>query len=167
LFANADKCTFYVDSVTFLGFIVNNKGVHVDPTKIKVNQDWPTQKNVGDIRSFQGLGNFYIQFVLNFSSLVSPFNELVKKDLHSIGEKNNKKTFQRIKFLFTNASSLALLDFSKPFELECDASGVGICVVLLQSVHRIAYFSKKLHGAINEYIFFQTYKVFNLDFLRL
>jgi len=39
LFANVDKCTFCVDSVVFLGFIVNKNGVHVDPEKIKAIQE--------------------------------------------------------------------------------------------------------------------------------
>ena len=49
-FANRYKCTFCVDSVVFLGFIVNKNGVHVDPEKIKAIQEWPTQQNVGDVR---------------------------------------------------------------------------------------------------------------------
>jgi len=50
LFANNNKCTFCVNSVVFLGFIVNKNGVHVDPEKIKAIQEWPTQQNVGDVR---------------------------------------------------------------------------------------------------------------------
>ena len=53
--------------------------------------------------------------------------------------------------MLTNALIFVLPDFSKPFELECDASGVGIGVVLLQGGHPIAYFSEKLHGATLNY----------------
>ena len=81
LFANVDKCIFCVDSVIFLGFVVNKDGVHVDPTKIKVIQEWPSPKNVGEMRSFHGLANFYKRFVPNFSSLASLLNKLVKKDV--------------------------------------------------------------------------------------
>ena len=80
LFSNVDKCTFCVDSVVFLGFIVNKNGVHVDPSKIQAIQEWPTPKNVGEVRSFHGLASFYRRCVPNFSSLASPLNELVKKD---------------------------------------------------------------------------------------
>jgi len=62
-----------------------------------------------------------------------------------------ESAFQKIKTLLTNTLVLALADFSKTFELECDASGVGIGVVLLQGGHPIAYLSEKLHGATLNY----------------
>ena len=142
LFANIDKCTFCVDNVVFLGFIVNKNGVHVDPKKIKAIQEWPTPQNVGDVRSFHGLTSFYRRFVPNFSSLASPLNELVKKDTPFCWTKKHEQAFQRLKAQLTNAPILALLNFSKNFELKCDASGVGISVVLLQGGHPIAYFSE-------------------------
>jgi len=46
LFANIDKCTFCVDNVVFLGFVVSKSGVYVDPEKIKAIQEWPTPKSV-------------------------------------------------------------------------------------------------------------------------
>ena len=150
LFANIDKCNFCVDSM-FLGFIVNKNGVHVDPEKIKAIQEWPTPQNVGDVRSFHGLARFYRRFVANFSSLASPLNELVKKDTPFCWTDKHEQAFQKLKAQPTNAPILALPNFAKTFELECDASGVGIGVVLLQGGHPIAYFSEKLHGATLNY----------------
>jgi len=77
----ANKCTFCVNSVVFLGFVVRKNGVHVDLEKIKTIQEWPTPKSIGDIRSFHGLASFYRRFVPNFSTLPSPLNELVKKNV--------------------------------------------------------------------------------------
>jgi len=132
LFANSDKCTFCVDSVVFLGFIANKNGVHVDPEKIKVIQEWPTLQNVRDVRSFHGLASFYRRFVPNFSSLASPLNELVKKDTPFCWTEKQDQAFKRLKAQLTNASILGLPNFAKTFELECDASRVSIGVVLLQ-----------------------------------
>ena len=97
LFANRDKCTFCVDSVVFLGFIVNKRGVHVDPEKIKAIREWPTPQNVSDVRSFHGLASFYRRFVPNFSSLASPLNELVKKDVAFCWNEKHEQAFQRLK----------------------------------------------------------------------
>jgi len=151
LFANIDKCTFFVDSVVFLGFIVNKNGVHVDPEKIKAIQKWLTPQNVGDVRSFHGQGSFYRRFITNFLSLASPLNELVKKDTAFCWTEKHELAFQRLKAQLNNAPILALPNFSKTFELECDASGVGIGVVLLQGGYPIAYFSEKLNGIALNY----------------
>ena len=112
-------------------------------------QEWPTPKNVGEVRSFHGLASFYRRFVPNFSTLASPLNELVKKDVSFNWGEKQESTFQQLKEKLTNAPILALPNFSKTFELVCDAFGVGIGVVLLQGGHPIAYFSEKLHGAFS------------------
>jgi len=151
LFANIDKCTFCVNSVVFLGFIVNKNGIHVDPEKIKVIQEWPIPKNVRDIRSFHGLISFYGRFIPTFSTLASPLNELVKKDISFVWGEKQQHDFDKIKARLTQALILALPKFEKTFELLCDASGVGICVILLQEGHPIAYFSEKLNGLLRNY----------------
>jgi len=97
------------------------------------------------------LASFYRRFVPNFSTLASPFNELVKKDVSFNWGEKQESAFQQLKEKLTNAPILALPNFSKTFELECDAFGVGIGVVLLQGGHPIAYFSEKLHGASLNY----------------
>jgi len=97
LFANSDKCTFYVDSVVSLVFIANKNGVHVDPEKIKAIQEWPTQQNVGDVRSFHGLASYKRRIDHNFSSLASPLNELVKKDTPFCWMEKHEQAFQRLK----------------------------------------------------------------------
>jgi len=112
------------------------------PPKIKAIQEWPTPKNVREVRSFHSLASFYRRFVTNISSLASPLNELVKKDVTLYWGEKQEKAFQIIKFLLTNAPILAFPVFSKHF----DALGVGISIVLLQSGYPIAYFNEKLHS---------------------
>jgi len=97
LFANKEKCTFYVDSVVFLGFVVNKNGVHVDPTKIKAIQEWPTPTIVGEVRSFHDLESFDRRCVPNFSTLASSLNELVKKDVSFNWGEKQEYAFQQLK----------------------------------------------------------------------
>jgi len=146
LYANIDKCTFCVESVIFLGFVVNKSGVHVDPEKIKAIEEWPIPKNVGDIHNFHGLASFYRRFVPHFSTIAPPLNELVKKDTPFVWGDRQQQAFDEIKATLTQAPILTLPNFEKTFELECDASRVGIGAVLLQEGYPIAYFSEKLNG---------------------
>nr|KYP44060.1 Retrovirus-related Pol polyprotein from transposon gypsy [Cajanus cajan] len=97
LFANVDKCTFCVDNVIFLGFVVSKNGVHVDPEKIKAIQEWPIPINVSEVRSFHGLVSFYRRFVPNFSKLASPLKELVKKEVVFLWQEKHNLAFQELK----------------------------------------------------------------------
>ena len=98
---------------------------------------------MSDVRSFHGLASFYRRFVKDFSLKAAPLNELVKKHVKFERAKLKKNAFNQLKRDLTTAPVLALRDFSKTFELECDASGTGIGAVLKQENRPLAYFQRK------------------------
>jgi hypothetical protein len=130
----------------FLGFVVSAKGIEVDLSKVKAIKDWPTPTNVSQVRSFHGLAGFYRRFVRDFSTIASPFNELTNKGVEFKWGNSQEDAFQELVKCLTEAPVLILPDFSKTFEVECDASGIGIGV-LMQQGKPIAHFSEKLGGA--------------------
>jgi hypothetical protein len=142
LFGNLDKCNFCTNHVSFLGYVVTAQHVEVDHTKIDSIQRWPTPTTIAQIRSFLGLARFYRRFVQNFSTNAAPLIDLAKKGTPFTWGPSQEEAFVILKDKLTNAPLLQLPDFNKMFELECDASGIGLGGVLLQEGKRVAYFSE-------------------------
>lgn len=97
--------------------------------------------------SFHGLAIFYKRFVKDISTIVAPLITVVKKEVGFKWGEEQEHAFKTLKDKLCSAFVLCLHDFSKIFEIECDASGIGIGVVLIQDERSIAYFNDKLNGA--------------------
>ena len=63
----------------YLGLIIEEGKMSMDPGKLKGIQEWPVPKNVKQVRSWLGFGNFYRKFIQGFSHLAQPLNQLLKK----------------------------------------------------------------------------------------
>ena len=136
------KCTFCKDKVIFMGFIVSKHGVEVDESKIEAIKNWPIPLNISQIRSFLGLAGFYRRFVKDFSSIAAPLNDLTKKGVEFVWGAAQDAAFDELKRRLISAPLLMLPDFNKQFDIECDASGIGIGGVLMQEGKPIAYFRR-------------------------
>jgi hypothetical protein len=140
LFANMDKCIFCTQHVSFLGYVVTPQGIEVDSSKMASIQEWPTPTTVTQIRSFLRLVGFYRRFVRDFSSIAAPLHELTKRYAPFAWSDSQEVAFHTLKDKLTHAPLLQLPDFNKVFELECDASGIGLGAILLQEGKPVAYF---------------------------
>jgi hypothetical protein len=132
LFGNLEKCIFCTDRVSFLGYVVTPQGIEVDETKIEAIKSWPVPQTITQVRSFLGLAGFYRCFVKEFNTIAAPLHELTKKGVAFHWGKAHDESFNALKGKLTHAPVLQFLNFGKTFELECDASGVGIGAILMQ-----------------------------------
>jgi hypothetical protein len=146
LFANLEKCTFCTDRVAFLGYVVTPQGIEVDEVKIEAIKSWSIPTTLTQLQSFLGLAGFYRRFMRDFSIIAVPLNDLMKKGVSFRWGAAQDQAFHTLIDKLTHAPLLQLPDFDKTFELEYDASGIGIGGVLLQEGKSVAYFSGKLSG---------------------
>ena len=77
LYAKLSKCEFWLREVSFLGHIVSEEGIQVDPKKVDVIIEWKPPRNVTEVRSFLGLAGYYRRFVKGFSMIAAPMTGLL------------------------------------------------------------------------------------------
>lgn len=83
LYINLPKCEFTTSSVHFLGYIILNQGIHMDPCKVNDIISWPTPTSIRDICSFHGLANFYWHFIQGFNTIMAHLTDCMKeKEFH-------------------------------------------------------------------------------------
>jgi len=80
LFLKPSKCQFHQKEVEYLGMIVGNGNVHMDPVKVEGITQWLTPSCVKDVHSFLGFCNFYHTFIPDFSNIARPLNDLTCKN---------------------------------------------------------------------------------------
>ncbi|GJU13819.1 putative reverse transcriptase domain-containing protein [Tanacetum coccineum] len=72
LYAKFSKCEFWIPKVQFLGHVIDNEGIHVDPAKIESIKDWTSPKSPTEIRQFLGLAGYYRRFIEGAPILALP-----------------------------------------------------------------------------------------------
>ena len=118
---------------------MSNEGVSVDPQKIEVRTKWPRPKNATKVRSISGLARYYRRFVQNFSRIVTPLTNLIRKVTKYEWTDRCEEAFQELKKRQTSAPILALPTSDKDFVMYSDAAKNGLGCVLIQEDCVIAY----------------------------
>ncbi|KAL7292694.1 hypothetical protein TKK_0013817 [Trichogramma kaykai] len=120
-----EKVNFLRKEVGFLGHIVSEKGVEMDPKKIEVMRNFPEPKTVKQIRQFLGMAGYYRRFIQDFSKIGKPLHDLTKKGNKFDWSPECETSFQTLKDCLISAPILIFPDFTKPFILTTDASDLA------------------------------------------
>ena len=150
------KCSFDTPTMEYLGMIIGQGLVPMDPTKLSAIKDWQPPSSVKGIHSFLGFANFYRKFIPNYSNIVAPIVLLTRKNLPWSWTEPQQNTFDTLKAIFSSAPVLCIPDVSRPFSLMTDASLLAAGAVLMQSdatgdLHPCTYFSKTFSLAERNY----------------
>ncbi|GJZ49458.1 putative reverse transcriptase domain-containing protein [Tanacetum coccineum] len=121
LYAKFSNCDFWLDSIQFLGHVIDRSSVHVDPAKIESIKSWTAPTTPTEVRQFVGLAGYYKRFI-----------------------KEEEEAFQTLKQKLCSTPILALPEGTKDFMVYCDASLKGYGAVLMQRKKVIAYVYRQL-----------------------
>jgi len=166
LFLRPAKCSFNQTLVKYLGLIILEGELHMDPVKLQAVKDWPHPKSVKDIQKFLGFCNFYRHFICAYSTLACPLFDLTKKTTTWTWTSACEAAFTNLQCTLTTSPVLILPDYNKAFTLITDASDYATGTILEQEdalgrSHPVAYYSKSLQPAE------RNYKIHNKELLAI
>lgn len=142
------KCNFFQNNIDFLGFEVSAEGIKPGTKKTDAVSQFPTPRNVHELRQFLGLSGFFRRFIKDYALITTPLTELLKKDVAWLWNEKQEQAFNRIKNLLVERPLLALYDPEAETQLHTDASKDGLAGILLQvnkngGLQPVSYFSRK------------------------
>jgi hypothetical protein len=144
MYAKLSKCSFYHKKIHYLGHIISEEGIAVDPENIEAIKGWKKPKNVTEFRSFTSLAGYYRRFIAGFLRVAHPITSLKRKGKKFQWTEECEKSFQQLKQLLTSSPILEIADPNEDFIVFTDASKEGLGGVLSQNGFVICYESRKL-----------------------
>jgi hypothetical protein len=133
LFCKITKCHFEQQSITYLGLIVQEGTILIDPMKTNGLLAWPwTLKSVKQVRSTLGVFGYHRAFIPGYANIVQPLNNLLKKDTPFVWGKEQEEAMDQLAHPIASNPVLQQPNYEKPFFLEVDASQYATSAVLSQ-----------------------------------
>jgi transposase InsO family protein len=154
LFLKPEKCDFEKTEIEYLGLIISENRVRMDPIKVQGILDWPTPTCKQEVQSFLGFVNFYRRFIQGFGDIAKPLS-ILTGNVDWSWTSAQQSAFEELKSRVTCAPVLAIPTDDDPYRLEADSSGHALGAVLSQCQqgvwHPIAFLSKSLSSTERNY----------------
>ena len=131
----------------FVGHLLTDKGVKVDPTKIEAITNMPKPTDKKGVQRFLGLVNYLTKFLSKLSELCEPLRQLTHRDVEFKWTDVHDEAFDTLKKAVCDAPVLRYYDPKLETVVQCDSSECGLGGVLLQNGQPVAYASRALSKA--------------------
>ena len=158
LFLKLEKCQFHKDEVEYLGVIIGKGQVKMDPVKVQGITDWPVPTNLHKLRSFLDFGNYYKDFIPDYSFITHPLHDLTRKNVPYNWNNTQQAAFKLLKWIFISYPVLHNADPNKRYILDIDTFNFSVGATLSQDYsngrHPIGLFSKSLFLAEQNHNFY-------------
>ncbi|XP_056017509.1 uncharacterized protein K02A2.6-like [Ostrea edulis] len=141
---NKNKVEFRVPEVRYVGHLITNNGIKVDPEKVRAIVEMPPPDDVSGVKRVLGVVQYVSKFIPNLSDVTAPLRILLQQDVEWHWDAPQQESFDRLKQLVSSTPVLRIYDVRKPVRISGDASSKGLGVVLLQDAHPVAYGSRAL-----------------------
>ena len=156
LYLKLEKCIFKQRTITYLGLVIGEEEICMDPLKVEAVYTWPPPRNLHELCVFLGLIGWLQPFLEGFSHKSHPLNLLTKKGVEFNWTPECQIAFEALKSLATSYPTLAQPDLDKPFEVKVDASSFATGAALMQwddwnKACPVAYRSQTLNQAKRGY----------------
>jgi len=129
---NRKKSQFLKSQIIFLGHIISEQGIIMDPDKIQVIKNFQPPKTKKQVQSFLGFINFYRKFIRDLSQNTEQLSLLTKKDAKWQWGSQQQQAFESIKSKFLEDIMIQFPDFTKEFYINTDASTTHVGAELYQ-----------------------------------
>lgn len=156
LYLKAAKCEFEKLKIEYLGLIISEGKIEMDPVKVEGVSRWPAPTTVKEVQSFLGFTNFYRRFIEGFADIAKPLHSLTRKDSPWKWDTEQQQAFDELKRRVTSSPILRFPNEDKAFRVEADSSDYATGAVLSQLAdddkwHPVAFLSKSLSEVERNY----------------
>lgn len=158
LYLKPEKCEFECSEIEYLGLIIKEGSVAMDPKKIAAILDWPHPTNRTELQRFLGFANFYHRFIANFAQIAHPLHSLTGKAPWK-WTATEQAAFCALQHAVATAPTLAIPSDHGQYRVEADSSGFATGAVLSQyqddgTWRPVAFYSRSLSEVERNYDIF-------------
>ena len=148
---NVEKIKLRQYEVPFIGHVTTDKGLRVDPTKVRAIIDMPPPVDIGGVRRLLGMVQYLNKFLPSLSDMTKPLRDLTTKEAAWVWDHPQQKALEALKQAVANTPVLRYYSLREEVTLQCDASQHGLGAALMQGGQPVAYASRALTSPETRY----------------